>query len=92
MKKEITFENVQIFLQALDWENTIEIIVKLAKQKKATHYHGMVSLLLAIASFKIYRFCSKMARKILSENGMPEERVNYFLDFEKYFEKGVGGH
>ena len=88
MNKGITLENVQTFLQALEG-NTIKSIVELHEQEKATQRHGMTSLLLAIASFKIYRFCSRIARQILSENGMPEERVNYFLDFEKYLgEKG----
>jgi hypothetical protein len=88
MKTEITLENVQTFLRAVEG-NTIKSIVELHEQKSATQYHGMISLLLAIASFKIYRFCSRIARQILSENGMPEERVNCFLDFEKYLgEKG----
>ena len=89
MKTEITLEDVQTFTKALDWENTIEIIARLHEHKKTTQYHGMIALLFAIGAFNIYRFCKGLSREILTENDMPEEQINYFLDFEKYLgEKG----
>ncbi len=61
----------------------IESVVELVNQKKATQYHGMVLVLLAFCCFTIYRFCLKLARRILRENGMVEERIDYFLNFSK---------
>ena len=94
MKREVTLKDIEILTRGLHREtSTIENIVKLSGQGKATQYHGMIALLFAIGAFKIYRFCSRFARQILLESGMSNERANYFLDFEKYLgEKGVKGN
>jgi hypothetical protein len=87
-KKIITFEDVKVLLEALNWENPmIEKIVKLADQKKATQHHGIISLMLAISAFLVCRFCSNTSRQILRENGMPEKKINYLLNFSKHLDE-----
>lgn len=87
-KKPIAFKDIKMLLEALNLENPmIEKIVKLADRKKATQYHGMVSLMLAISAFLVCRFCSNTSLQILRENGMPEKKINYLLNFSKYLDE-----
>jgi len=84
------FEKIKTSLQVLGWANNV--IEDLTCQKKSTERQGMIFLLISIASLISYNSCSKIARQVLSQSGMAEERVNYFLNFRKYLEKGIGGH
>ena len=64
----------------------IEKIVKLADQKKATKYHVIILLLVAISAFLVFRFCSKTGREILERTGMPEKEIKLLLNFTKEFD------
>lgn len=78
--KTITLEDLKMLLEALKWENPmIETIVSLSDQGKATRYHGMVLVAISFGAFVAYRFCSKIARKVLRENGMPEDEINFLV-------------
>lgn len=86
-KKAIALKNIKILLEALWWEiPTIEKIVKLADQKKATKYHGIILLLFAVSAFLVFRFCSKTGREILERTGMPEKEIKLLLNFTKEFD------
>ena len=82
MKSEVTLESIKTFLQVLEGD-TIETIVGLHGQEKATQTHGMIAVMLAICSLTIFRFCSRLAREILSKNGMSKKQINYFLNFSE---------
>jgi hypothetical protein len=80
-------KKIKTSLQVLCWANGV--IEDLVCQKKSIERQGMILLLISIAGFISYNSCSKIVRQVLLESGMSEEKVIYFLDFEKYLgEKG----
>lgn len=80
-------EKIKTSLQFLGRANGV--IEDLVCQKKSTERQGMIFLLISIAGLISYNSSSKIARQVLLESGMSEEKVNCFFDFEKYLgEKG----